>query len=94
MELLGLHNFFCIDFINGLKQLFEEHYVEVPEDKFDVVEELANRLDEMEDKLNEEVASNIVAQQDIEELQQKIAKKLGYNLVDHKLELYGSKSKK
>ena len=54
-----------------MKKLFEEHYVEVPEDKFDVVEELATRLDEMEDKLNEEVASNITAQQSIEELKRK-----------------------
>jgi hypothetical protein len=43
----GLKSELTEDFINGLKKLFEEHYVEVPEDKFDVVEELANRLDEI-----------------------------------------------
>ena len=83
----GLKSELTEDFINGLKQLFEEHYVEVPEDKFDVVEELANRLDEMEDKLNEEVASNIVAQQDIEELQrEKIISESSNDLADTQVE--------
>ncbi len=75
------------DFISGLKKLFEEHYVEVPEDKFDVVEELANRLDEMEDKLNEEVANNITALQDIEELQrEKIISEASKDLADTQVE--------
>ena len=41
------------NFIEGLKTLFVEHYVEVQEDKYDVIDELANRLDEMEEKLDE-----------------------------------------
>jgi len=83
----GLKSELTEDFINGLKKLFEEHYVEVPEDKFDVVEELANRLDEMEDKLNEEVASNIGAQQDIEELQrEKIISESSNDLADTQVE--------
>ena len=83
----GLKSELTEDFINGLKRLFEEHYVEVPEDKFDVVEELANRLDEMEDKLNEEVASNIGAQQDIEELQrEKIISEASNDLADTQVE--------
>ena len=83
----GLKSELTEDFISGLKQLFEEHYVEVPEDKFDVVEELANRLDEMEDKLNEEVASNISAQQDIEELQrEKIINEASKDLADTQIE--------
>jgi hypothetical protein len=83
----GLKSELTEDFINGLKRLFEEHYVEVPEDKFDVVEELANRLDEMEDKLNEEVASNISAQQDIEELQrEKIISEASNDLADTQVE--------
>ena len=83
----GLKSELTEDFINGLKKLFEEHYVEVPEDKFDVVEELANRLDEMEDKLNEEVASNIGAQQVIEELQrEKIISEASKDLADTQVE--------
>ena len=83
----GLKSELTEDFINGLKKLFEEHYVEVPEDKFDVVEELAARLDDMEDKLNEEVASNITAQQDIEELQrEKIISEASKDLADSEIE--------
>jgi hypothetical protein len=83
----GLKSELTEDFINGLKKLFEEHYVEVPEDKFDVVEELAQRLDHMEDKLNEEVASNISALQDIEELQrEKIISEASKDLADSEIE--------
>ena len=83
----GIKGEIAEDFINGLKRLFEEHYVEVPEDKFDVVEEMANRLDEMEDKLNEEVACNIQAQQDIEELQrEKIISEASKDLADTQVE--------
>ena len=47
------------NFIEGLKTLFVEHYVDVPEDKYDVIDELANRLDEMEEKLDNEVHKNM-----------------------------------
>ena len=79
----GLKSELTEDFINGLKKLFEEHYVEVPEDKFDVVEELAGRLDDTEDKLNEEVAQNISLSQDIEELKrEKIISEASQDLAD------------
>jgi len=83
----GLKTELTEDFINGLKKLFEEHYVEVPEDKFDVVEELANRLDEQEDKLNSEVAENIKLSQDIEELKrEKIISEASEELADSERE--------
>ena len=83
----GLKTELTEDFINGLKKLFEEHYVEVPEDKFDVVEELAGRLDETEDKLNEEVAQNISLSQGIEELQrEKIIREASQDLADSEQE--------
>ena len=41
------------EFIGGLKQLFEDHYIDIPEEKVDVVDSLANRVDELESKLNE-----------------------------------------
>ena len=83
----GLKTELTEDFINGLKKLFEEHYVEVPEDKFDVVEELANRLDEQEDKLNSEVADNIKLSQDIEELKrEKIISEASNDLADSEQE--------
>ena len=46
-------------FMHGMKTLFEENYVELPEDKYDVVEELTNKLDEMEAKLNEQIEANM-----------------------------------
>ena len=83
----GLKSELTEDFINGLKKLFEEHYVEVPEDKFDVVEELSGRLDETEDKLNEEVAQNISLAQDVEELKrEKIIREASEDLADSEQE--------
>jgi len=46
------------DFIKGLHTLFTEHYIEVPEDKVDVVEELASKVEDLEDKLNRQIAEN------------------------------------
>ena len=46
----GLRAEMTENFIDGLKTLFAEHYVDVPEDKYNVIDELANRLDEMEQK--------------------------------------------
>ena len=46
-------------FMTGLKGLFEEHYVSVPEDKYDVLESMVNKLDEMEEKLNEQIDKNV-----------------------------------
>ena len=47
------------DFLKGLKGLFEEHYVEIPDEKVDVVEELASKTEELESKLNEEIEKNV-----------------------------------
>ncbi len=55
----GLRSEMTENFIEGLKTLFVEHYVDVPEDKYNVVDELANRLDEMEEKLDNEVHKNM-----------------------------------
>ena len=62
----GLRSEMTENFIEGMKALFVEHYVEVPEDKYDVIDELANRLDEMEEKLDNEVSKNmeVVAEND------------------------------
>ena len=47
------------EFIGGLKQLFEDHYIDVPEEKVDVVDSLADRVEELEGKLNEALENNI-----------------------------------
>ena len=46
-------------FMSGLKGLFEEHYVTIPEDKYDVLNSMVEKLDEMETKLNEQIEKNI-----------------------------------
>ena len=46
-------------FMSGLKGLFEEHYVSIPEEKYDVLESMVEKLDEMETKLNEQIERNI-----------------------------------
>ena len=46
-------------FLSGMKSLFEEHYVSIPEEKYDVLESMVDKLDEMETKLNEQIEKNI-----------------------------------
>ena len=46
-------------FMTGLKSLFEEHYVTIPEEKYDVLESMVEKLDEMETKLNEQIEKNV-----------------------------------
>ena len=54
----GLRVEIAEEFIGGLKNLFMEHYIEVPEEKADLVEEMASAVADMEDKLNEQVEEN------------------------------------
>ena len=46
-------------FLTGMKSLFEEHYVSIPDDKYDVLESMVNKLDDMEEKLNEQIDKNV-----------------------------------
>jgi len=64
----GLRSEMTDNFIDGLKTLFVEHYVEVPEDKYNVMDELANRLDEMEDKLDSEVSRNMELSEELDSM--------------------------
>tara|TARA_B100001778_G_scaffold268990_1_gene230502 strand:- start:388 stop:1473 length:1086 start_codon:yes stop_codon:yes gene_type:complete len=55
----GLKTEMTESFLSGMKGLFEEHYVTIPEDKYDVLENMVDKLDEMETKLNEQIDKNI-----------------------------------
>ena len=55
----GLKTEMTESFLQGMKGLFEEHYVSIPEDKYDVLESMVDKLDEMETKLNEQIERNI-----------------------------------
>lgn len=55
----GLKTDMTESFLNGMKQLFEDHYVSIPEDRYDVIESMVDKLDEMEEKLNEQIERNV-----------------------------------
>jgi hypothetical protein len=55
----GLKSDIMESFITGMKGLFEEHYIDVPEEKYDVIGEMETRIDVLESKLNEQVERNI-----------------------------------
>jgi hypothetical protein len=56
---VGLKEELTSSFMTGLKGLFEEHYVSIPEDKYNVFESMVEKLDDMETKLNEQIQKNI-----------------------------------
>ena len=55
----GLKTEMTDSFLTGMKNLFEEHYVTIPEEKYDVLESMVDKLDEMEGKLNEQIEKNV-----------------------------------
>jgi hypothetical protein len=55
----GLKTEMTDSFLTGMKSLFEEHYVTIPEEKYDVLESMVEKLDEMETKLNEQIEKNV-----------------------------------
>ena len=55
----GIRSELSESFMSGLKGLFEEHYVQIPDDKYDVLEAMVEKLDEMETKLNEQIDTNV-----------------------------------
>jgi hypothetical protein len=63
----GLKTEMTESFLVGMKSLFEEHYVTIPEEKYDVLNSMVEKLDEMEDKLNEQIERNIALNQRLAE---------------------------
>ena len=63
----GIRNEITEDFIAGLKNLFEEHYISIPDDKVDVVEGMAESIREMEERLDEQVKANVKLQNRLNE---------------------------
>jgi len=55
----GLKTEMTESFLAGMKSLFEDHYVSIPEDRYDVIENMVDKLDEMEAKLNEQIERNV-----------------------------------
>ena len=63
----GLRSEIVEDFIRGLKGLFEEHYIDIPEEKVDVVEELTTKVEDLEHSINEEISRNVEMSKQINE---------------------------
>jgi len=79
----GLRTEIAEDFISGLKNLFKEHYVEVPEEKYDVIGELQAKAEELEQKLNEAININVELNSEVVELKRKsILEDLSRDLAD------------
>jgi len=55
----GIRNELSESFMGGLKSLFEDHYVTLPDEKYDIFESMVSKLDDMEDKLNEQIEANV-----------------------------------
>ena len=55
----GLKTEMTESFLQGMRGLFEDHYVSIPEDRYDVIESMVDKLDEMEGKLNEQIQRNV-----------------------------------
>jgi regulator of replication initiation timing len=64
----GLRTEIAEDFIGGLKTLFKEHFIEVPEEKYDVIEELSAKTGALEEKLNSSISENIELTQELSAL--------------------------
>jgi len=71
----GLKSEMTESFLEGMKGLFEDHYVSIPEDKYDVLESMVEKLDDMEAKLNEQIEKNI-------SLNQKLAESVADGILD------------
>ena len=79
----GIRNEITSDFIAGLKGLFEEHYISIPDEKVDVVEGMADTIREMETRLDEQVKANVKLQNRLNESARKvIVNNISEGLVD------------
>ena len=64
----GLKGEIAEDFISGLKQLFEDHYIDVPDEKYDILEAQSEKISELEEKLNTSIQENVERRKVVESL--------------------------
>jgi len=67
----GIKGEIAEDFIGGLKKLFEDHYIDVPDEKYDVLEAQAAKVDDLQKKLDEQISKNVELNQGAKDLQRK-----------------------
>ena len=79
----GIKGEIAEDFIGGLKKLFEDHYIDVPDEKYNVLEDQASKIEDLEKKLNEEIQKNVELNKSNGELKkEEIIKKSSEDLTD------------
>ena len=87
----GLKAEIAHDFMEGLKNLFAEHYIDVPEEKVDVAEELATKSEELEDSLNEQIEKNAELRKELEAYKkQEVFAEVSEDLSDTQAEKFAS----
>lgn len=87
----GLKGEIAEDFISGLKSLFEEHYIDVPDEKYDILGAQAEKLDELEDKLNEQIEKTAeLKKQNNELVRESVFADVTSDLVDTEVEKFKS----
>ena len=69
----GIRTEIAEDFITGLKDLFKEHYIDVPEEKYNVLDDLTNQVKDLEGKLNEQIEKNVNLTKEVSEFNKKQA---------------------
>ena len=69
----GIRTEIAEDFITGLKSLFKEHYIDVPEEKYNVLDDLTNQTKDLESKLNEQIEKNINLSKEVSDLHKREA---------------------
>ena len=79
----GIKGEIAEDFISGLKKLFAEHYIDVPDDKYNVLEDQASKIEDLEKKLNEQIEKNVELNKDnAEKTRSEIMSEVASDLAD------------
>ena len=87
----GLKGEIAEDFISGLKQLFEDHYIDVPDEKYDVLEAQSDKISELEDRLNEEIEKNLKLRESNSSLvRESVISEVSEDLADTEIEKFKS----
>jgi len=87
----GMKSEILESFVTGMKGLFEEHYIDVPEERFDVLGEMEQKMADLETKLNEQVASNIELSKSLAEAKRtEIVKTVSEGLTDTETEKFNA----
>ena len=87
----GLKGEIAEDFISGLKQLFEDHYIDVPDEKYDVLEAQSDKIAELEEKLNEEIQKNVgISQKNSKLVREQVIAEVSEDLADTEIEKFKS----